>query len=344
MPTPTIRQIAQEAGVSKSTVSAALRNHPDIATKTKEHVQQVAAALGYERDDHVAELMSYLSNRKRKPTPSPLIWLNDEDTVDAWEEEPWYRGIYLGAKDRAEQLGYRLEQLWCQQEGMHPERIAQILKSRGIRGTLLIHPDADSQLKDIQLDFCACAQVLCDPWNQRYHAAVPDSYHNMQLALSKARELGYKRPGLAEQTEIHADSRGRHRAAYLDAIEQGLFEAALPILHYEVHDPQLGAIAANWIRAHSPDVLICHDNKIISGPQHAGLSVPEDIGLIHLNLASDVNGWTGIAPRHRDIGAASIDLVVNQIHNNETALNPRPYTIAVKGEWVDGNTTASQLG
>lgn len=339
MPSPTIRQIAQEAGVSKSTVSAALRHHPDIAEKTREHVHEVAARLGYKKDERVAELMSYLSNRKKKPSSSPIIWLNDEDTIDAWEQEPWYRGIYYGAKERAEQLGYRLEQLWCQEKGMHPGRIVQILKSRGIRGTLLIRPHGESQLNEINFDFCACAQVLCDPWNQNYHAAVPDSYHNMQIALLKAKELGYKRPALAEQTEIYDDSRGTHRAAYLDAVEQGIFQEEIPILHYKVHDPQLGKITADWIQRYHPDVIICHDHKIISGPETAGLRVPEDIGLIHLNLASDVEDWTGIDPKHREIGAASIDLVINQMQNNETSAQSRPYTINVKGEWVDGNTT-----
>jgi len=43
----TIKDIAQKLGISVSTVSRALKNHPDISLKTREVVQELAKLLGY---------------------------------------------------------------------------------------------------------------------------------------------------------------------------------------------------------------------------------------------------------------------------------------------------------
>lgn len=44
----TIKDIARKLGISPSTVSRALKNHPDISTKTKKAVQELARILNYE--------------------------------------------------------------------------------------------------------------------------------------------------------------------------------------------------------------------------------------------------------------------------------------------------------
>ena len=43
----TIKDIARELGISVSTVSRALQNHPDISDRTKEMVQACAKQLNY---------------------------------------------------------------------------------------------------------------------------------------------------------------------------------------------------------------------------------------------------------------------------------------------------------
>jgi LacI family transcriptional regulator len=336
---PTIRQIAEVVGLSKSTVSAALRNHPDIAESTRLRVLAMAQELGYRTDDRMAELMSYLSQRKRKPSPTPLMWLNDEPEIDAWQKHPWYCRIYEGARERAEQLGYKIDQLWCREKNMRPQRIVQILKSRSIRGTLLIRPYAESVLRELPMDFCACAQVLCDPWDQRHHAAVADGFHNMNLVLEHLQKLGYTRPAFAEQNSIRFDTHEAYRAAFLCFQGKLKKTSRIPPLAYEWAHPEARQAVQDWLHRHRPDVLICHDNHIMEYVQGAGFRVPQDLGLVHLNLASDVEGWSGIDPHHREIGAASVDLVVNQIHHNETSAQVTPYTIMVKGSWVPGKTT-----
>src|SRR5688572_11107690 len=44
---PTIREVAEAAGVSTQTVSRVINNRPDVAPDTYERVQQVIAETGY---------------------------------------------------------------------------------------------------------------------------------------------------------------------------------------------------------------------------------------------------------------------------------------------------------
>ena len=42
-----IKDIAEKAGVSPSTVSRALQNHPRISTETTRYIQELAQEMGY---------------------------------------------------------------------------------------------------------------------------------------------------------------------------------------------------------------------------------------------------------------------------------------------------------
>ena len=48
--------VAREAGVHRSTVSLAFRNHPSIPAETRERVMRVAKKLGYTIDPMLAAL------------------------------------------------------------------------------------------------------------------------------------------------------------------------------------------------------------------------------------------------------------------------------------------------
>lgn len=54
-----LQHIAVKAGVTKGTVSLALRNHPRISAATPVRVQAVAAELGYRPNPAVAAWMSH---------------------------------------------------------------------------------------------------------------------------------------------------------------------------------------------------------------------------------------------------------------------------------------------
>lgn len=60
----TMQDVATAAGVDRTTVSLALRNHPRISLATRKRVQQVADELGYRTHPLVSALMTYRANRE----------------------------------------------------------------------------------------------------------------------------------------------------------------------------------------------------------------------------------------------------------------------------------------
>lgn len=62
MTNTTLKKISEALGLSISTVSRALKNHPDIAEKTKQRVTELANALDYEPNASAVQLRTSKSN------------------------------------------------------------------------------------------------------------------------------------------------------------------------------------------------------------------------------------------------------------------------------------------
>lgn len=59
-----------------------------------------------------------------------FVWVH---TRGPSEKDPFLQRVFLGAKARAETLGYGLEQFWTgERRGMTDRRLSQVMKSRGI--------------------------------------------------------------------------------------------------------------------------------------------------------------------------------------------------------------------
>jgi DNA-binding LacI/PurR family transcriptional regulator len=85
MPQPTMAEVAKVVGVSKNTVSLALRGSPRISEATRKRIAEAAETLGYRLNPTVAHLMAQLrQNRspgyhsllcRRLHSARPAAWL-----------------------------------------------------------------------------------------------------------------------------------------------------------------------------------------------------------------------------------------------------------------------------
>ena len=58
----TLKKISEVLGLSISTISRALKNHPDISERTKQRVTELANALDYEPNANAIHLRTSKSN------------------------------------------------------------------------------------------------------------------------------------------------------------------------------------------------------------------------------------------------------------------------------------------
>ena len=98
--TPSLGQIAQQAGVSRAAVSMALRNHPRIPEATRQRIQSIAAKLGWRPNPLLAEAMSAIRAGQPPAERVTLAYITAHAKRDAWRRVPFFRRCHEGAAAR----------------------------------------------------------------------------------------------------------------------------------------------------------------------------------------------------------------------------------------------------
>lgn len=196
MPAPTIRSLARSLGLSRTTVSEALRGSPRVHADTIERVRAAAEAAGYHHNPLAGAVMSEL-RRSRGSMFRGVLAIVDLDEPDRpAAAAKFHQELSRGAKERAGDLGFKTEFFVAGPRGVPQHRLDQILQSRGIRGVILLPAWRTPDF--LQLDWSKYAGVYTDYFIARpaLHCVCSDHYRSMTLALERLHDLGYRRPGV----------------------------------------------------------------------------------------------------------------------------------------------------
>lgn len=108
MPRVTLREIAEKAGCSRSTVSYALRNSPNISRGLRDKIIGVAEGLGWTPDAELARQMSLVRQTLVKTDlPHLAIVINKPKRHLERELAPTHQ--LSGAVAYAERMGYKAD-------------------------------------------------------------------------------------------------------------------------------------------------------------------------------------------------------------------------------------------
>lgn len=336
MPDITIRQLATLAGVSRTTVSLALRNHPRIPEETRRHIQKIATKNGYRQDPVVASLMTQLRTARVHRTSERIVYLTTWQPFEGWRNIHVNDGHYLdGMKRRAYLLGYEVDHIWSGEPGMTPKRLSRILHTRAIKGVVFAPVFDAPGAVELVWEYFAAATTGFSIVKPGLHRTAHAHYNGMLLGLRELERLGYRRIGYA--TPADQDERVNH--SWL-----GAFLAHRQSLPVESRvEPLLAAgldarVLSEWIQAEKPDAIISNWPAIPDLLAEAGIRTPQDIGFASLDLFPERHAFAGVDQIPTAVGAAAADLVVKQIQNNEFGLPEHPVTMLLNGVWRDGPT------
>jgi DNA-binding LacI/PurR family transcriptional regulator len=346
MPTaraPTMQAVAAASGVSVMTVSRALKNNPRISAATRQRVQETARRLGYRPNPLVSVLMSQLRGSRRKQYRPTIVFLTAYPERDIWRKTQRHMlRVFHGAERRCQQLGYELEPFWMAEPGMTPQRVFRILSTRSVPGIIVAPPPEHFARFDFPWECFACSSIAFTLKDPILHRATNDHFHSIELLLQKLNELGYRRIGLS--LRCLDDTREDHRwIAGLTAYQfyQPVSDRVPPFLT----DAWTFERFEKWFRRHRPDVVIGLHSKMnqITWLRKMGLRIPRDVGVAFLDHAEGVDPLlSGINQNAELVGAASVDLVVEQINNNERGVPAKRKIVMIEGEWVPGATVRSR--
>ncbi|MFD0894002.1 LacI family DNA-binding transcriptional regulator [Luteolibacter ambystomatis] len=336
----TLKDLADFCGVTPTTVSLALRNHPRISESTKEKVHEAALRLGYRRHPMVSALMTTLHRSRMTAEAVPLaaVYAHEEKHVGS---HPFHRVILEGMTSRADELGFRLDSFFLGEKGMTAKRVSEILSARGIRGIIVPPLPIAAGHLSIDWNLFSAIAIGYSMHRPQLHRVCPDQYAAILLALKQVIRSGYSRPGLL--LNARSDVRTRRlwsSGFYGHEFRRGVHEMIPALECDEIRESNLML----WFNRHRPDVIISSDLKVLRALHQAGLNVPGDVGLVSLAGPDKEMKIAGTNQNPHMLGAVAVERLSQLIYYNEIGSPETPQVILIPPIWCPGTSIEARRG
>jgi DNA-binding LacI/PurR family transcriptional regulator len=274
MPRPTLADIAERLGISKMSVSRALRGERHVSTELRERVMQAVSEMGYRPDPEIAKLMTHMRRSKRVAAPTTLAFVWAERDEDQVKTSSWSQELVRGAH---EQLGYQLEEFHLKARGMTARRLSGILEARGIPGFVL-SPLISRSRGHVSMSWEKFSSVLIGLGYARpaLHRVHHHHFLGMMTALRMLKKQGFRRIGFYNAITIDERMYRAWSASFLAHHPLPLAQAAeLMCLKREISRTDF----QSWLKSVKPEV-------VIEGGHHLGPWFPPGSKIEHVTL-----GW-----------------------------------------------------
>lgn len=327
-----INDVAKRAGVAASTVSRALGAHASIPLSTRERIVRIAGELGYKCNPIFSEIMSSIRSRSQ-PGMATFAYLNNETTEFGWRTTPAFRGFVEGVRKRAAELGFEIDLIWTRSKGLTSKRLTKILHARGIRG-ILVGPSSYGR-GHLSLDWETFSSLtlgysIIEP---KLHRVANDQKQAIELAIRKARSMGYRRPGLflSKWQDVRCDL--NLTAGYYALCAQKS-PPIPPLLFGEMNKED----TQKWLKKFQPDVLLGSSIKSLQFLKGLDGSIGSTKGYVDLDLSAPDGSVAGIIQNHPLVGATAVDLLAHQLAHSERGVPKFPRLVLIETTWRDGAT------
>ncbi len=317
----TQKDIARAADLSVAAVSMALKGNIALPASTIYRVKKIAAELGYIPDPALSALAAHRSLTRVRNSYSVLGYLTPDQTTAASDE------LFQKISARAEQLGFRLEAFSTSSKELSPQRLAQILTTRGIRG-LILSPSCELG-PNCGIDWERFSVVTLNLSGNRSElpAIVPDYQEEMRTCLESLESRGSSKIGLIlDSTKSKAENQ-LWQAAYL--YFHGKYTAGQSresvVLKIESDAPQ--AQVRDWIEEHQLDTVV--SNKV-----DLNSTLPHEITCASLCSESETEEVDGIKRDYQSIGQLAIETLNSLLQDNRFGTERAHVSSYSAGSWA----------
>ena len=342
MPPPrvTMRDVARAAAVHQTTVSLALRNDPRLPVATRERIRRLARQLGYTPDPMLSALNFYRTSRHAAKAPAGMgFLLNLRDRKELAASYP-HRLFLEGARQHAEQIGYRLEEFYLGHEAAAAgagRRMERILKARGIAGVIL-GAFGDTTVA-FQMRWAQFSAVVIES-QQLGLSLHMESNHQLAITREAVRRLyglGYRRIGLAVGAREEVYLRNAFTAGYYVEVAQHAELARLPpCLLEERASSEIAPAVDRWAREQGVEAVISNWISVPRALRLRGWRVPGDIVVASLDLTPGAGANAGMRQNHRVVGERAVEQLAILMKTNQRGLVDPPNRTLIEGVWVNG--------
>lgn len=335
MPAPTLRSLARELGLSRTTVSDALCGSLRVKTATAERVRAAAKAAGYERNPLTGAVMSQLRRSRAQQFRGVLAAVEIVEPVRSDNAVRYNDALMSGISTRANQLGFNVERFVVGAQGVRLKRLDTILHTRGIQGLILLPASGFPDLT--ALSWNRYTAVYADYFidHPPLHCVCSDHYRSMIALLRELHHRGYRRPGLFMEIPLSERLQFRWEGAFL-ALQKYLPDITeVPTLL--LHDVTRQAFES-WFKKHNPDVVIGHFPEAIAWMKACGARLPKTHAFVCLNVLRTTGNCATLDLHTSELGARATELVVGQLLHNELGVPTQPSLTTIPAQLIEGPT------
>lgn len=337
----TLSDIAKRLNISKSAVSMALNNSPEIPVRTRERVAKKAKAMGYVKNELVSSMMSSLKKSSYGGFSESIAIINGNKDEYALSNHPTLPKYFIGIKDEAKKLGYSINEFWLHDLRLTPEKLERALRARNIRGGVIIGHSSDSVLPSgyecIWRNFYFVS-IGIKTYNPTLEMVSADQYAISYMAVQKALALGYKRPGLVLEERIDDLVGGRFIGGYLRA--QMKLPQSFRLRPFSEADSSPGYVKRlyEWFDKNRPDAvlyLLDSTREILLRKKSFDASKTK---LIQLERRGYVPEWVGIEQNNDLVGRVAMRRLRDALNRNERpGKDTYNMTTLVPPTWVEAS-------
>lgn len=333
----TLADIAEKAGVNKSTVSLALRGSPRVREATRQKIEQIAHELGYKPDPRLTILSAYRWGHKATLDTNTVGYLETgrRDFGD------FISRVESGLQRSATALGYEIDRFRVEDYG-NLRRLADIMQARGIQGVIVGSVQGLAEWDGLPWERFAVVCAGVGYVRLPFHAVRVNYFQGVLIAWEKARAAGYQRIGLAVMQSRHLSEEDTRRiaAAYycqrMTAMSED--ETEVPVLTSRSQDQES---FLEWFDRWQPDCVIAFHDGVLWWLTDHGLRVPEEVAFVSLQVDrrdTPRKDIAGIDRRDEMLGEKALVILDQALRYSQFGYPAEPLTTLVDPIWQEGKT------
>ncbi len=278
--TSNIKDVATKAGVSPSTVSRVLANHPRISVATRERVRDVMRELDYHPNAIARSLVKQSSQ---------AIGLLIPSSIEQFFLNPFFPEVLRGITQIAQYSGYDIVLSTALHGKNDVDRLERMVRSKQVDGVILLTARLNDPLFAVLEENHIPSVVVGRPsqdvqlcWvnNDNRRAAYDTTMH--------LQKLGHQRIGFiggSQELVVTVD----RLAGYSSALqEQGVtFDPNLVVSGEFIEDVGYNGMMRLLALAERPSGIVASDDVLAFGAMRAagelGYRIPEDLAIVGFN-------------------------------------------------------------
>ncbi len=330
----TIKDIAEKLGLSVSTVSRALKDHPDISLKTRQAVKELAQLLGYKPNRIALNLKNSKTN---------TIGLLVPET-----QHYFFSTIINGIEEVAYENNYNVMVFQSNESYMREVLNTQALLSNRVDGVLA------SFAKETQ-DFSHFQQIIdneiplvfFDRINKDLHAdtVAVDDYHGAFNAVSHLIERGCRRIAIYSAPQHLLIGQNRLKG-YKDALEKHNLQYTKDLVYScDTYDDSIKISRSILKKKDRPDGIFTVNDMTALGTMKTArqlmINVPEELKIVGFenSLSSSICDpeLTTVDQFGFEMGKAATKILLKRIQND--VFDYKPEHISIKTHLIERGTS-----